>query len=289
MAEFLQYLIAGLSNGAIYALIALGWVLIFNVSGVLNLAQGEFLMLGALVFAWTEENTGLPIALSIAAGIGAGVLAGVAVDVVAIRRVKSPTIVPLILVTLGASFVLREISRIIFGPDAKRHDYLVGGDPIIIKGAALLPATILIWVVVVVAVVLLAAFFRFTMYGKAMTACSDDPVGARSAGINSIRMRTIAFGVSGGLAAIGGILICLLNLDVMGGRNADWLEGIHRGRVRWPGELQRCHCRRPDTWPARGIWRRLCVLGVQGRLCVEPTRVASVVASAGDPRGEGHR
>ena len=76
MAEFLQYVIAGLSSGAIYAVIALGWALIFNVSGVLNLAQGEFLMLGGMVFGWLETNTGLPFTLNIALGIGAGVVVG---------------------------------------------------------------------------------------------------------------------------------------------------------------------------------------------------------------------
>ena len=207
MAEFTQYAIAGLSNGGIYALIALGWVLIFNTSGVLNLAQGELLAWGGLVFAWCETSTDLPLVLSLLAGIGAAVGIAIALDVVAIRPIRSTELVPVILVTLGASFVLRELARIVFGPDALRHDYLVGGDPIIIFGAALLPATILLWVVVAVAVCGLALFFRFTVYGKAMTACSDDVVGARAIGINPARMRTLAFALSGALAAIGGILI----------------------------------------------------------------------------------
>ena len=153
MAEFLQYLIAGLSNGAIYALIALGWVLIFNISGVLNLAQGEFLMLGALVFAWTEENTGLPIASLDRRRDRGRCSRGVAVDVVAIRQRQEPDDS-----CLSSSSRSERPSCCARSPASssvltrKRHDYLVGGDPIIINGAALLPATILIWVVVVVAV-----------------------------------------------------------------------------------------------------------------------------------------
>lgn len=207
MAEFTQYAIAGLSNGGIYALIALGWVLIFNVSGVLNLAQGEFLAWGGLVFAWCQTSTDLPLGLSLLAGIGTGVVIAVALDIVAIRPVRSEDLVPIILVTLGASFVLREVARIVFGPDALRHDYLIDGDPFIVFGAALLPATILLWVVVGIALLALALFFRFTVYGKAMRACSDDLAGARAVGINPARMRTLAFALSGGLAAIGGILI----------------------------------------------------------------------------------
>jgi branched-chain amino acid transport system permease protein len=210
MAAFVQYLIAGLSTGSIYALIALGWALIFNVSGVLNLAQGEFLMVGGLVFGWCEIHTGMPLAVSMFLGIGAGVATGLVLDVVAIRRVRSHELVPLILVTLGASFVLREGARIVFGPDAIRHDYLVSGQPIMIFGAALLPETILTWAVVGVVVAALAVFFRVTLYGKAMIACADDPVGARASGINPSRMRSIAFAISGALAGLGGVLIVSL-------------------------------------------------------------------------------
>jgi branched-chain amino acid transport system permease protein len=210
MAAFVQYVIAGLSTGAIYALIALGWALIFNVSGVLNLAQGEFLMVGGLVFGWMEIHTGMPLALTMFLGIGAGVAVGLVLDVAAIRRVRSHELVPLILVTLGASFALREVARIIFGPDAIRHDYLVGGEPIMVFGAALLPETILTWAVVGVVVAALAVFFRMTLYGKAMIACADDPVGARASGINPSRMRSIAFAISGALAGLGGVLIVSL-------------------------------------------------------------------------------
>jgi branched-subunit amino acid ABC-type transport system permease component len=210
MASFVQYVIAGLSSGAIYALIALGWALIFNVSGVLNLAQGEFLMLGGLVFGWLEIHTGLPLMANLALGVGTGIAAGTALDFLAIRRVRSATLVPLILVTLGASFVFREAARIGFGPNAIRHDYLVSGDPVMVFGAALLPETILTWGIVAVVVVLLGLFFRLTLYGKAMIACADDPAGAQAVGVNPSRMRTIAFAIAGALAGLGGVLIVSL-------------------------------------------------------------------------------
>lgn len=210
MSSFLQYLYAGLSTGAIYALIALGWVLIFNVSGVLNLAQGELLMVGGLTFAWLAVETELPVAATLVIALGAAVAVAVLLDVVAVRRVKSPEIVPLILVTLGASFVLRELGRIVFGADALRHPYLVGGDPIQIGGAALLPQAVLTWMLVGVVVAGLALFFRRTVFGKAMVACSDDPIGAQASGISPSRMRTIAFAISGALAGLGGVLIISL-------------------------------------------------------------------------------
>jgi branched-chain amino acid transport system permease protein len=226
MAAFVQYVIAGLSSGAIYALIALGWALIFNVSGVLNLAQGEFLMLGGMVFGWCEINTGLPFVVNLLFGVGAGVATGLLLDIGAIRRVRSQLLVPLILVTLGASFVLREVARISFGPDAIRHDYLVSGTPIDVFGAALLPETILTWGVVAVSVVALALFFRKTLYGKAMVACADDPAGARAVGINPSRMRSIAFGISGALAALGGVLVVSLTSMSWDGGTLIGLKGF---------------------------------------------------------------
>ena len=210
MSSFLQYLFAGLSTGAIYALIAIGWVLIFNVSGVLNLAQGELLMVGGLTFGWLAANSNVPVAAALVLAIAAAVAVAVLLDVVAVRRVRSHDIVPLILVTLGASFVLRELGRIVFGPDALRHDYLIGGDPIRIFGAALLPQAVLTWVLVAIVVGLLALFFRRTVFGKAMVACSDDPIGAQASGISPSRMRTISFAISGALAGLGGVLIISL-------------------------------------------------------------------------------
>lgn len=226
MAAFLQYMIAGLSSGAIYALIALGWALIFNVSGVLNLAQGEFLMLGGMTFGYLEMHTGWPLAVNLLLGIGAGVATGLVLDVGVIRRVRSHQLVPLILVTLGASFVLREVARIAFGPDAVRHDYLVTGDPVIVGGAALLPQTILTWVLVAVTVIVLAVFFRTSLYGKAMIACADDPDGARAVGVNPSRMRSIAFAIAGALAGIGGVLVVSLTSMSWDGGTLIGLKGF---------------------------------------------------------------
>jgi branched-chain amino acid transport system permease protein len=226
MAEFLQYLIAGLSSGGTYALIALGWVIIFNVSGVLNLAQGEFLMISGCLFAWLAEHTGLPLLVTVVLAIGAGVVAAVVLDVAAIRRVRSGSIVPMILMTLGAAFVFREIGRILFGADALRHEYLVQGSPIIIFGAALLPQTILVWAIDAAVLVALAIFFRRTVYGKAMTACSDDPVGAQTVGISPSRMRTVAFAISGALAGISGVLIVSLTSMSWDGGTVIGLKGF---------------------------------------------------------------
>jgi len=104
--------------------------------------------------------------------------------------------------------------------------YLVTGNPIDVGGAALLPETILTWAVVFAAVVGLGFFFRTTLYGKAMVACADDPVGARAVGISPSRMRSIAFGISGALAALGGILVVSLTSMSWDGGTLIGLKGF---------------------------------------------------------------
>jgi branched-chain amino acid transport system permease protein len=183
-------------------------------------------MLAGMVFGYLELHTGLPLALNLVLGVGAGVVIGVLLDVAAIRQVRSQQIVPLILVTLGASFVFREVARIAFGPDAIRHDYLVAGNPIDVGGAALLPETILTWALVAVSVIALGVFFRTTLYGKAMVACADDPVGARAVGINPARMRTLAFAISGALAGLGGVLVVSLTSMSWDGGTLIGLKGF---------------------------------------------------------------
>lgn len=207
MATFLQFLFGGLLAGAIYALIALGWTLIYNVSGILNLAQGEFVMVGALVFIELRVEHGLPVAVAAPLAIAITVAIGVLLDVVVLRRIPPTRLIPMILATVGASIVLRELASVVFGKDPLRVPPLVSGAPLTIGGATVLPHTLLIWATVAVLLIALTLYFTVTLFGKAMRACSDNPVGARTVGISTIRMRTISFAMSAGLGAIAGILI----------------------------------------------------------------------------------
>lgn len=226
MTEFLQFMVGGLSSGAIYALIALGWVLIFNVSNVLNLAQGEFLMLGALSFNWFHVEAGLPIGIAVLLAILVPVVAGIVLDVVALRRLKHDQIVPMILVTLGGSFVLREIAKLQFGKDPLRHPPFVTGKPIEVFGAFLLPQTLVVWGGTVVLLVALWMFFSRSLYGKAMRACAENPIGATAVGISPSRMRTLSFAISAAIGAIGGILLMPLTAMSWDGGTLIGLKGF---------------------------------------------------------------
>lgn len=218
MAELLQFIFGGLVTGAVVALVALGWVLIYNVSGVLNLAQGEFVMIGALTYIVAHDDWGWGVAFAIPFAVLVTVSVGVVLDVAVLRRLKGGEIVPMVLVTVGASFVLREIAKEIFGKEPLRTKPLLQGDPIEVGGAYLVPQTLLLWSAVVSLVLILSLFFARTLIGKAMRACSENALGARTVGISPNRMRTIAFGISAGLGAIAGILVVpLISMSWTGG------------------------------------------------------------------------
>lgn len=226
MTELMQFLVGGLSSGAMYALIALGWVLIFNVSNVLNLAQGEFLMLGALAFTWFHLDAGLPIGVAVILAIAVPVVAAIVMDVVALRRLKHDQIVPMILVTLGASFVLREVAKIWFGKDPLRHAPFITGSAIEVFGAFVLPQTLLVWAGTAVLLLALWLFFSRSLYGKGMRACAENPLGATAVGISPSRMRTLSFAISAAIGAIGGILLIPLTAMSWDGGTLIGLKGF---------------------------------------------------------------
>jgi branched-chain amino acid transport system permease protein len=226
MSTFLQFLFGGLVSGAIFALIALGWVLIYNVSGVLNLAQGEFVMIGALVFVELRGTYELPVLVSIAGAVAAAVAVAVVLDIVILRRLRNDQMVPMVLVTVGASVVLREIAQEIFGKDPLRTKPLLDGDPLSIGGATVLPHTLLLWATVVVLVLLLTLFFARSLVGKAMRACHENALGAQVVGVSPQRMRTAAFALSAALGAIAGVLIVPVTSMSWNGGTALGLKGF---------------------------------------------------------------
>lgn len=226
MTTLLQFIVGGLSSGSIYALVALGWVLIFNVSNVLNLAQGEFLMLGALSFTWFHIEGGVPLVLAVILAVIVPVVAAVVLDIVALRRLKHDQIVPMILVTLGAAFVLRELAKLWFGKDPVRHAPFVTGAPIELFGAFVLPQTVLVWGGTAVLLVALWVFFSRSLYGKAMRACAENALGATAIGVSPSRMRTLSFAISAAIGAIGGILLVPLTAMSWDGGTLIGLKGF---------------------------------------------------------------
>ncbi len=206
MSSFLQFLFSGVTVGATYALAALGFSIIYNASGVINFAQGEFIMLGgmaAVVFA----ALGLPLPLAIVAAVAAVAVAGLLVEKFAIEPAKNAEVVTLIIITIGASLFIRGIVQVVLGKGSHTLPAFSGDTPIELGGATLLPQSVWALGVTLVIVALLVWFFTRTLQGKAMLATSHNKLAAQLVGINTKTILLASFGLSAALGALGGILI----------------------------------------------------------------------------------
>ena len=211
LAQFLQFLFSGVTVGATYALAALGFTLIYNASHVINFAQGEFIMLGGMLAVFfTQAGLPLPVALLLAVLLPA--LVGVLVEKLAIEPVKGAPTVSLIIITIGASLVIRGLVQVWLGKGTFGLPAFSGETPIEVFGAILLPQSL--WVLGVTALVVIALwyFFARTLQGKAMLATSYNRLAAELVGINTSWVLFMSFVMAAALGALGGILVTPITL-----------------------------------------------------------------------------
>ncbi len=205
-SQILQFFLSGITLGGIYALIALGFVTTYNVTGILNFAQGEFVMLGALLTA-SLVGAKVPVLVAIPIAIVGVTLIGLALERMAIYPVRKAKIVTVIIITIGLSTAVRGLALLIWGTDPYSLAPFSSGDSINIWGARLIPQSLWIMATAVVIVAGLFWFFERTYFGKAVRACVINKLAASLMGISPQLMSLFAIGVSAALGAIAGIVI----------------------------------------------------------------------------------
>jgi len=205
-AQLLQYLLAGLTIGAIYALVALGFSIIYNASQVINFAQGEFVMVGGMA-TMSLIGAGLPLPLAAALAIVATTLVGMALEKFAVERARGASVVTLIIITIGASILLRGLASLVWDKNIHPLPAFSGDRPIAVGGATILPQSLWVLGVTLVVVAGLWWFFNRTLHGKAMLATSHNRLAAQLAGISVRRVLLVSFGLSAALGALAGILV----------------------------------------------------------------------------------
>jgi branched-chain amino acid transport system permease protein len=206
LAQFLQFLFSGLTVGSAYALAALGFTIIYNTSGVINFAQGEFIMLGGMLAALLA-GAGLPLALAIVIAVVATCAIGLVMEKVVIEPAQNAQVVTLIIITIGASLTIRGLVQIWLGKGTHALAPFSGDSPIVMFGASLLPQSLWVLGVTLLIVGALAWFFGRTLLGKAMLATSHNRLAAQLVGINTRRVLLLSFGLAALLGALGGILV----------------------------------------------------------------------------------
>lgn len=204
--QMIQLLFSGLTIGSIYALIAIGFVIIYNVTGVLNLAQGEFAMFGALI-SISFVNLGLPLWAAVILSILIVVAIGAVFERTAIHPARKSSPATLIIITIGVSIAFRGIAILIWGTQPQSLPPFTDNTPIKFLNAVLLPQNI--WAIGISLFILFVMMYLFnkTYIGKALTACVVNVFAARLMGINPEKMSLLAISICAGLGALAGIVI----------------------------------------------------------------------------------
>jgi branched-chain amino acid transport system permease protein len=203
----LQYLFSGITSGSIYAIVAIGFNIIYNTTGIINFAQGEFVMLGAMTAISLSPLMPLPAAIACAVGITA--MVGGLVELLCIRWLKNPGVLRMIIITIGLSIMLKEAALHIWDEKVRALHFFTGNEcsSISIFGAYISPQVLWVLGVCGAMVVLLSLFFKYTLIGRSMRACSANRVAAVLCGISAKNMVTFSFMLSAAIGALAGCVI----------------------------------------------------------------------------------
>ena len=214
MLLFSYLLMSGVTTGALYGLVALGFVVVNKATGVINFAQGEFFMFAGFIAWMSHVQFGIGYFASFALAVAFGFLLGCLTDRIAFRPIAKTDVVSLVLATVGIAFVLKGLARTIWGGKA---DYLAfppitSPDPIMLGNIMVIPQQLAVLAGTVTILLLFTAFFRLTRAGKMMQATADNARAAALVGIRIDRVYTLAFGVGAAIAAAAAVLTAPLTL-----------------------------------------------------------------------------
>jgi branched-chain amino acid transport system permease protein len=204
---FFQYLFAGITYGSIYAIVAIGFNIIYNTTGIINFAQGEFVMLGGMISISLLHYMPLGYAIALAVLITMGI--GAAIEIVFIRWLESPSVLRLIIITIGISILLREAALHIWGESIRSLPYFFGNEITTFSLGSVHISPQVVWVIVACSVMMggLSLFFKSTPIGREMRACAANRTAAVLCGINTRNMVTLSFMLSAGIGALAGCVM----------------------------------------------------------------------------------
>ena len=203
----MQFLYSGLTSGSIYGLVALGFNIIYNTTGIINFAQGEFVMLGGMLIYTFLDMAGMPFYTAFPLTILLALILGLVFERVFINMVRHKTEINLITVTIAASIILRDTGMLLWGRDSLRVPDYVPRQTLDMPGGVITTQSVVVIAVAVAVAVLLNLFLKRSKYGKAMRACFDDNVAAGICGIDVLKVRIMSFGVAAAIGAVAGVII----------------------------------------------------------------------------------
>lgn len=208
--SFVSYLINGISLGSIYAIIALGYTMVYGIAKMLNFAHGDVIMIGCYVVFITMSGMGLPPLLAVVLAILVCTALGVLIEKIAYKPLRRATPLAVLITAIGVSYLLQNMALLVFGADTKSFTSVVSLPPLKLAGGKLIISGVTI-VAVAACLIIMAAlmiFIKKSKAGQAMLAVSEDKDAAQLMGVNVNGTISLTFAIGSGLAAIAGVLLC---------------------------------------------------------------------------------
>ena len=204
---FLSYLISGLGLGSVYAIIALGYSMVYGIAKMLNFAHGDIIMVGAFVTYYAMSSYGMPVLVAVLVSTVVCTVLGVVIERLAYKPLREASSLSVLITAIGVSYFLQNAAMLMFGTDTKIFPTVLSGSLKI--GGLSIPYLTLITIFTCIAImVVLTMFINKTKTGRAMRACSEDKGASALMGINVNRIISVTFAIGSGLAAIAAVLLC---------------------------------------------------------------------------------
>ena len=208
--SFVSYILNGISLGSVYAIIALGYTMVYGIAKMLNFAHGDIIMVGSYVAFIAINSMGLPVPVSILLSVVVCTVLGMVIERVAYKPLRHASKLAVLITAIGASYFLQNVALLIFGANTKSFTSIVGNGSVQLAGGALSVTMVTIVTVIACVVIMigLMAFMKYSKAGHAMLAVSEDDGAAPLMGINVNATIALTFAIGSGLAAIAGVLLC---------------------------------------------------------------------------------
>ncbi len=206
--SFLQYLINGISLGSVYAIIALGYTMVYGIAKMLNFAHGDVIMVGAYVIFTIISTMGYPPIVGVIVAVALCTVLGITIERIAYKPLRGASSLAVLITAIGVSYFLQNMALIVFGADTKSFNSIVKFGPFHLGGLVISGETLVTIVSCIIIMIILTTFINKTKAGQAMLAVSEDKGAAVLMGINVNQTIALTFAIGSGLAAIAGALLC---------------------------------------------------------------------------------
>jgi branched-chain amino acid transport system permease protein len=207
LQDLVQFVFAGLTGGAIYAMVAIGFGVVHNIMGIVNFTQVDFVSLGGMLLFGALVGAKLPMGAAVVAAVVGVTLTAALVEFLGVRPSRSRNHLVLIFLTIGMSILLRGVMQKVWGKNSLAVPPLAGEQPLTFLGATLLPQALWILLATALAIGLLVLFFQRTSVGLAMRGVASNPTAAAVVGLTVQRLRTLSFALAGFLGGLAGVLV----------------------------------------------------------------------------------